>query len=170
MKSIKNIVFLCMMGSGKSSIGKLVSKKLKLDFFDIDRCIEKELNLSIAEIFKRKGETIFRDLEEQITLNILKKKNKIIALGGGAFLNKNIQKAVLLNDISFWLKWSPEIIIKRINNSSKRPLAFKANKSELTYLIKKRSRIYAKAMHHLNCDDLSKDDIVRKIINIYETN
>ena len=81
MKSIKNIVFLGMMGSGKSSIGKLVSKKLKLDFFDIDRCIEKELNLSIAEIFKRKGETIFRDLEEQITLNILKKKNKIIALG-----------------------------------------------------------------------------------------
>ena len=74
MKSIKNIVFLGMMGSGKTSIARLVSKKLKLDFFDIDECIEKELKISISEIFKKNGEKFFRGLEEKITLEIIKKK------------------------------------------------------------------------------------------------
>ena len=60
MKSSKNIVFLGMMGSGKSSIGLLVSKKLKMKFFDIDHLIEKELNMTISEIFETKGEKFFR--------------------------------------------------------------------------------------------------------------
>ncbi len=73
MKSRRNIVFLGMMGSGKSSIGLLVSKKLNLDFFDIDHCIEMKLNSKISKIFKEKGEKFFRVLEEKITLEILKK-------------------------------------------------------------------------------------------------
>ena len=59
MKSLKNIVFLGMMGSGKSSMGKLISEKLKLDFFDIDKCIEKKNNLKIEEIFKKKRRRFF---------------------------------------------------------------------------------------------------------------
>ena len=77
MKSEKNIVFLGMMGSGKTSIGTLFSKKLNLDFFDIDNFIEKDQGMKISVIFKKKGEKFFRELEEKITLNILKKK------GGG---------------------------------------------------------------------------------------
>ena len=170
MKSIKNIVFLGMMGSGKTSIARLVSKKLKLDFFDTDECIENELKVSISEIFKKNGEKFFRDLEEKITLEIIKKKNIVIALGGGAFINKNIREAILSNHLSFWLNLSPEIIIKRIQKSSKRPLAFKATKNELLDIIKKRSKIYSKAKYHINCDDLSKNDIVKKVIKFYETN
>ena len=170
MKSIKNIVFLGMMGSGKTSIARLVSKKLKLDFFDIDECIEKELKISISEIFKKNGEKFFRGLEEKITLEIIKKKNIVIALGGGAFMNKNIREMVLSNHLSFWLKLSPQIVIKRIQKSSKRPLAFKATKNELLDIIKKRSKIYTKAKYHINCDDLSKNDIVKKVIKFYETN
>ena len=74
MKSSKNIVFLGMMGSGKSSIGFLFSKKLKLDFYDVDTCIENKLNMKISNIFKNKGEKFFREFEEIITLDILKKK------------------------------------------------------------------------------------------------
>ena len=74
MKSKGNIVFLGMMGSGKTSVGKLISKKLKLDFFDIDQQIEKKLNMEIFKIFKEKGELFFRKIEEKITLDILKKK------------------------------------------------------------------------------------------------
>ena len=73
MKSKKNIVFLGMMGSGKSSIGKLISKKLKLDFFDIDENIEKNLKMKISKIFNEKGENFFRKYEEKLTLDILKK-------------------------------------------------------------------------------------------------
>ena len=74
MESSKNIVFLGMMGSGKTSIGFLVSKKLKLDFYDVDNYIEKKLDMKISEIFQNKGEVFFRKEEEKITLNILKKK------------------------------------------------------------------------------------------------
>ena len=74
MKSRKNIVFLGMMGSGKSSIGFLVSKKLKMDFLDVDKFIEEELKMKISTIFDRKGEKFFREYEEKVTLNILKKK------------------------------------------------------------------------------------------------
>jgi len=76
MKSKGNLVFLGMMGSGKTSIGKLISKKLKLNFFDIDQLIEKKLNMEISKIFDLKGEVFFRKIEEKITLDILKKKIK----------------------------------------------------------------------------------------------
>ena len=170
MKSRKNIVFLGMMGSGKTSMGKLISEKLKLDFFDIDRCIEKKLNLKIVDIFKVKGEKFFREIEEKITLNTLNQKNIVVSLGGGAFLNKKIRDEVLKNHESFWLKLDPKTILKRIKNSPKRPIAIKANNNEHINLIKKRSKLYSKAVNHIDCDTLSKINIAKKIINIYENN
>ena len=170
MKSKKNIVFLGMMGSGKTSIGELVSRKLGLNFFDIDQCIEDETKMKISKIFSNKGENFFRELEEKKTLNLLKKKNSIISLGGGAFLNQNIREEVLENHLSFWLNLNAKIIMRRIKNSSKRPIAAKLNQDELKNLIKKRSNIYSKAMYKIECDNLTKNEIVDKIINIYESN
>ena len=77
MESKENIVFLGMMGSGKTSIGLLVSKKLNLQFYDIDQIIEKELEMSISDIFEKKGEKFFRDIEEKTTLKILKKNGSL---------------------------------------------------------------------------------------------
>ena len=92
MKSDRNIVFLGMMGSGKTSIGFLVSKKLKLDFYDVDHYIENKLKMKISNIFKNKGEKFFREYEEKITLELMKIKGIVVSLGGGAFLNKNINE------------------------------------------------------------------------------
>ena len=170
MKSSKNIVFLGMMGSGKTSIGFLISKKLNLEFFDIDNHIENNLGMKISKIFKNKGEKFFREYEEKITLNILKKKKIVIALGGGAFLNKNIRNEVLKNHFSFWLKLEDSMLIKRIKNSTKRPLAFNISDIELKNMIKERSKIYSKALYKINCNNLNKTEIINKIINIYETN
>ena len=170
MKSSKNIVFLGMMGSGKSSIGFLVSKKLKLDFYDIDNYIEKKLNMKISNIFKNKGEKFFREYEEKITLDILKKKGIVIALGGGAFINKNIRKEVLKNHQSFWLKLNSEILIKRIKTSVKRPLAYNTSVADLKDMIKDRTKYYEKALFRINCDELTKKEITDKILNIYENN
>ena len=99
----KNIVLLGMMGSGKSTIGYLLSKSISLNFFDIDKIIEKETGLKINSIFEKKGELYFRNLEEKITLKLLKDKRKIISLGGGGFLNNNIRREILKNNLSFWL-------------------------------------------------------------------
>ena len=113
MKLKENLVFLGMMGSGKSSIGLIVSKKLNIEFIDIDNEIEKKLGMSISKIFEDKGEKYFREIEEIITLKFLKKNNIIISLGGGAFLNSKIKKEVLDNHISFWLNWEIKTLVNK---------------------------------------------------------
>ncbi len=168
MKSKENLVFLGMMGSGKSSIGSLVAKKLKFDFIDVDKEIEKELSISISKIFEDKGEDYFRKIEEKITLKVLKLNSTVISLGGGGFINKAIRKEVLKNHISFWLNWNNQILLNRIKNSKKRPIAFNAKENELIDLIKKRSNIYSKALYEIKCDKLSKSEIVKKILENYE--
>ena len=166
----KNLVFLGMMGSGKSSIGDLVSKKLSLQFVDIDHLIEKEAGMNISEIFKKNGENYFRSLEEKITLKALKNIKKVISLGGGGFINDKIRKEILTNHFSFWLNWNESVLIKRIKGSKKRPLIFRSTEQEIKQLIKKRSKLYANAKFKINCNKLTKTEIVKKIIKIYELN
>ena len=166
----KNLVFLGMMGSGKSSIGYLISKKLNLLFVDIDNLIEEESGKNISEIFKIKGESYFRNLEEKITLKALKGVNKVISLGGGGFINDKIRKEILINHFSFWLNCNDSILLKRIKNSKKRPLAFQSTDQGIKLLIKKRTKIYSKAQFKINCNKLSKAEIVKKIIKINELN
>ena len=166
----KNIVLLGMMGSGKSTIGYLLSKNINFNFLDVDKFIEKEAGLKIYDIFKKKGEIYFRNLEEKVTLRLLKSNENIISLGGGGFLNKNIRKEILKNHISFWLKWKSSTIINRISRSKKRPLAFNLNESNLKKLINERSNIYDEAKFKINCETLTKNMIVKNIIELYEKN
>ena len=169
MEIKENLVFLGMMGSGKSSIGLQIAKKLKLTFVDIDKEIEKELGISIKKIFETKGENFFRKFEEKITLKKLKLESVVISLGGGAFTNKSIRKEVLRSSVSFWLNWNTTVLLKRIRYSKKRPLAFNATDNELVDLIKKRNNIYSKALYEIKCDNLSKKQVIDKVIKIYET-
>ena len=166
----KNIVLLGMMGSGKSTIGFLLSKKINCSFLDVDKFIEKETNLKIHDIFQKKGENYFRDIEEKITLKLIKSKGKVISLGGGGFLNKNIRKEILRNHISFWLNWKNSTLINRIIKSKKRPIAFNSNENDLKKLIGERSNIYAEAKFKINCETLTKNMIVKNIIELYEKN
>jgi len=164
----KNIVLIGMMGSGKSTIGYILSKSTNLKFVDVDNVIEKKTGLKIVDIFEKKGEVYFRNLEEKITLNLLKEEEKILSLGGGAFLNNNIRKEVIESSLSFWLNWKSSTLIKRIYKNKKRPLAFDSSKNDLRKLITKRSKIYSEANYRINCESLSKSMIVKKIINLYE--
>ena len=164
----KNIVLLGMMGSGKSTIGYLLSKNINFNFLDIDKFIEKETGLKIYDIFQRKGEIYFRNLEEKITLKLLKDKGKIISLGGGGFINKNIRKEILKNHISFWLNWKNSTIIHRVLKNKKRPIAFISSENNLKKLINERSNIYSEAKFKINCETLTKNMIVKNIIELYE--
>ena len=166
----KNIVLIGMMGSGKSTIGYLLSKTIGLKFIDIDNFIEKETGLKIHNIFEKKGEAYFRNLEEKITLKFLNSKRKIISLGGGGFLNKNIRKKTLINNVSFCLNWKSTTIIKRIHKSRKRPLTFDMSENDLKKIIIERSKTYSEANFKINCESLTKNMIVNQIKSLYEKN
>ena len=168
MQLNKNIVLIGMMGSGKSTIGYLLSKKLRFKFIDIDKAIEIETGEKIADIFKFKGEEYFRKIEEKITVKILKSQNSVIALGGGSFLNENIRKEAISKCITVWLNWNNATILKRIAKSKKRPLSFGIKNSDIIQMINKRSKTYSLSKFKINCEKITKNMIVKKIVAIYE--
>ena len=168
MKIKKNLVLLGMMGVGKTGIGRYVARRLKINFFDIDKLIEKKNEMKITKIFKTKGETYFRKEEEFVTIKYLNKKGSIISLGGGGFINDKIRKKVLSECISVWLNVNLETIYARLKNSKKRPLIYKNNQNNISKIFMERKKIYSLADHEINCDILNLNQISNKIIKLYE--
>ncbi len=165
----KNLVLTGMMGVGKSTIGKRLAKKLKLKFYDIDKIIEKKEKKTITEIFEIKGQDYFRKIEKKISLDILKKSNSVIALGGGAFINSMIRKETENSSISFWLDLKLDTLLIRLRNVKKRPLLIKENLKETIYKIySERKKIYNKSDFRIKCNSMTIDQIVGKIIKLYE--
>jgi len=165
----KNLVLLGMMAVGKTTLGKIVAKKQKLEFIDIDSNIEKKNSMTIIEIFEKKGEKFFRKEEEKEVLKSMEKKNCVIALGGGAFINEIIRENVLKKAISIWLDVNIETLNKTTKWNQQRPLLNKKNnQKKLSELLGERKTIYKQANHKIVCDKLSKNDIAEKIIALYE--
>jgi shikimate kinase len=165
----KNLTLTGMMGVGKSTIGAAVSKHLLMEFVDVDKIIEKKVKLSIDKIFELRGESFFRKLEEEITLEEIKKKNKVISLGGGAFMNKKIREYVISHTKSFWLNLDIDLLANRLVNSKKRPLLMSKNiKFTLEKILNERKRTYSLANYKIDCNNLNRDLIVSKIVKIYE--
>ena len=158
------------MGVGKSTIGRLIAKRLKVKFIDVDKVIERNEEKSIKRIFEDNGEKYFRKLEERITFKILKKKKIVIALGGGAFMNNEIREKVLSSCTSVWLKVNLDILIKRYKKNNRRPLL---NKKKLDTDVRKiyqlRKKIYNLANFKVNCDNMSKTKVVEKILFFNES-
>ena len=164
----KNLVLLGMMAVGKTTLAKIVAKKQKLEFIDIDKNIEKKNSMKISGIFDKKGEAFFRIEEEKEVLKSLKKNNCVIALGGGAFMNKAIREDVLKNAISVWLDVSIKTLNERVKWNQKRPLLKKdSNAKILKELYDKRKKIYKLANHKIICDKLNKEKLAKKIIALY---
>ena len=165
----KNLVLLGMMGVGKTTVGKIVAKKQGMEFIDIDENIERKCSMNISEIFKEKGEKFFRIMEEKVVLKSIKKNNCVISLGGGAFINKAIRNAIVKNAISMWLDADLKTLNKRIKWNKKRPLLNKENnQKKINELYSERKNIYKLANHKIDCDNLEKENIAKKIIIFYE--
>jgi len=165
----KNLVLLGMMGVGKSTLGKIVAKKLNLKFVDTDLNIEKKWSMKIWKIFENRGESFFRIEEEKEVLECLKKNKIVLALGGGAFMNKSIRDLILKNCLSFWLDLNPKTITRRVKWNKKRPLLNQQKAEEIIKeLYSKRKNIYKLAKYKINCNKMTKGEIAEKIIFYYE--
>tara|TARA_B100000963_G_C22510268_1_gene618021 strand:+ start:146 stop:676 length:531 start_codon:yes stop_codon:yes gene_type:complete len=166
----KNICLMGLMGSGKSLIGRDLSNYLNIKFYDTDKEIELKAKKSINLIFSEEGESYFRDLEEQVCLELLKNNNCIISLGGGSIINRKIRQAIKLNSFSIYLKVNIDILLKRLKTSKKRPLLNNKKKETLERLYNERKEFYQKANLIVN-NEKSKSDILKKIkleLNSYE--
>ena len=165
----KNLTLTGMMGVGKSTIGKNLAKKLRYNFTDIDKLIEIKEGASINLIFKNKSENYFRKIENEITLQEFKKNNTVISLGGGAFLNKSIRASAKKTSITFWLDVNIDELVKRLNKSQKRPLLYKKNIGDtIKKIYFERKKIYNEADYRIKCSFLTSNEIVNKILKLYE--
>ena len=165
----KNVVLTGMMGVGKSTIGKSLADKLSFKFIDIDKLIEKKEGSSINLIFKNKSESYFRRIESIISLQEIKKNSSVISLGGGAFLNKSIRRAVKSYSISFWLDVDLNELINRLIRTKKRPLLYNKNlKETVKKIYLERKKTYSEADFRIKCSFLRPELIVNKILKLYE--
>jgi len=166
----KNLTLTGMMGVGKTTIGKILAKKLKYNFIDVDKLIVAQEGSSINAIFKNKGENYFRKIEMDIALSELKKRNSVISLGGGAFLTNEIRKNSKKYSITFWLDVPLDELTRRLKKNNKRPLIFlkKNSNEEIKKIYFKRKKIYNKADYRIRCKSLKSKEIVNKILNLYE--
>ena len=165
----KNLVLLGMMAVGKTTLAKIVAKKHNLIFIDTDANIKKKNSMTIVEIFTKKGENFFREEEEKVVLKSLKKNNCVIALGGGAFINKTVRENILKNSISIWLDIDIQTLNNRVKQNYKRPLLNKENNlTKLKELYSERKKVYELADYKIECGNLSKQSIVKKIMELYE--
>ena len=150
----KNICIMGLMGSGKSIIGKDLSKNLNLKFYDTDKEIELKTNKKISTIFKEEGESYFRDIEERVCIEILTIDNCVISLGGGSIISKKIRKIIKKNSYSIYLKVKLNNLQNRLKFSRKRPLLNKnlQNSEILNNIFKDRQKYYEKADLIINND------------------
>ena len=161
-----HVVLVGMMASGKSSIGKVLSKTMNIPFLDIDKEIEFHEKRSIKSIFENSGERYFRKLESKIIIeNLKEKKSTVIALGGGAFLNAAVRKNVNEKSISVWLDVNIETIITRVKKNKNRPLVENKSDKEIMKIYEKRLKYYEMAKIHIDCNKKNKTICVEELIS-----
>nr|WP_139412572.1 shikimate kinase [Bartonella mastomydis] len=159
------LVFVGLMGAGKSVIGRRVATMLDLPFYDSDQEIEKAAQLSITEIFKIYGEAEFRSLEQRVILNLIKKGPLVLATGGGAYINQDTRKAIQQNGISIWLKADLDILMQRVSKRPTRPLLQTVNPQEtMQKLMEQRYPLYAKANVTINSHKESPYSVAKNVI------
>lgn len=162
----RSIVFIGFMGVGKTTIGKLVAKKLYRDFIDVDEEIEKEFKMPPSQIFKTMGEKAFREREKSLITSLSQQKLKIISVGGGAFLQEDIRKKCLENCIVFFLDLSWEGWKERINLIiDSRPVLQGKTIEEIEELFYKRQEIYAAHHSKVETDNHDVEDVADYIVD-----
>ena len=166
-ESSKNIVLIGMAGVGKTTVGRILSKKIHRKFLDIDQEFEEQTKIRITEFFTIYGEEEFRKIERRIINDILTKNNKlVVSAGGGIFSNDEIRDLIIKKSNTFFLNSSIETLAERLKkNFSNRPLLSRGNLREnIEKLYDKRIKNYMMAKHIILVDGLSVEDIVLNII------
>lgn len=167
---MRKITLIGMMGSGKTTIGKILSEQTGISAIDLDNFIENKENKSISEIFKTKGEQYFRTVEANTIKELTQTtSSQILSLGGGAFENEQTRELLLKNSTVIYLETTPEEIFKRIKKTNNRPL-LKNNMTieKISEIMTKRKNNYNLAHRKILTDGKTPSKIAKEILGALE--
>ncbi len=161
----RSVVFVGLMGAGKTAIGRKVAGMLGLPFTDSDHEIESVSRMTIPDLFERYGETEFRSLEQRVIVRVLESGPQILSTGGGAFMNAQTREAITAYGLSVWLKADVDILLDRVSKKQNRPLLKNADpRAVLEKLMAERYPVYAQADVTVPTRDERKEVIASEVI------
>ncbi len=161
----RSIVIIGLMGAGKSTIGKRVAQMLGLPFIDADAEIESVSRMTIPELFETYGEPEFRDLEHRVIKRILRTGPRVLATGGGAFMNEATRKVIAKAGIAVWLKADIDVLMERVSRKSNRPLLkTKDPRATMQQLVEQRYPVYGSADITVMSRDEKKDVMAAEVV------
>ena len=162
----RSIVLVGMMGAGKTSVGRRLAAHLNLPFVDADGEIEAGAQMTVPEIFERFGEAYFREGERKVLARLLTEGQKVLATGGGAFMNEATRRRIAQSGVSIWLKPDFDVLMRRVRKRSNRPLLQTANPEEtLRRLLQERGPVYGLADLTIEPRDGPHDTVVEAIVS-----
>ena len=159
------IVLVGLMGVGKSTVGRRLASRMRLPFVDADTAIEEAAGMTVAEIFERFGEPYFRDGERRVIARLMDGRPKVIATGGGAFINDDTRALILAEATAVWLHAHPDVLAERVGRRDTRPLLRGRNPRQvLAELATIRNPIYAEAHIHITSNKSPHETTVNAIL------
>ncbi len=162
----RSVVFVGLMGAGKTAIGRKVATALGLPFADSDHEIESVSRMTIPELFERYGETEFRALEQRVILRLLENGPQVLSTGGGAFMNAQTREAVAEHGVAVWLKADVDVLLDRVSKKQNRPLLKNADpRAVLEKLMLERYPVYALADVTVPTRDERKEVIASEVLD-----
>ncbi|WP_442581799.1 shikimate kinase [Mesorhizobium sp. ASY16-5R] len=163
----RSIVFVGLMGAGKTAIGRKVAALLELPFIDSDQEIEQVSRMTIPELFERYGEPEFRALEQRVIQRVLESGPQVLSTGGGAFMNEQTRGLIAAQAVSVWLKADLDVLFARVAKKHNRPLLKTADpRATLGRLMDDRYPVYAEAQVTVHTRDERKDVIVGEVMDM----
>lgn len=161
----RSIVFVGLMGAGKTAIGRKVASTLGIPFIDSDHEIESVSRMTVPELFDRYGEAEFRALEQRVILRLLEGGPRVLSTGGGAFMNEHTREAIAQHGVSVWLKADLDLLMERVSKKQNRPLLKTADpRATLRQLMDLRYPVYATATLTVPTRDERKEVITAEVI------
>ena len=161
----RSVVFVGLMGAGKTAIGRKVADMLGLPFTDSDHEIESVSRMTIPDLFERYGEAEFRSLEQRVIVRVLESGPQVLSTGGGAFMNAQTREAIEAYGLSVWLKADVDTLLDRVSKKQNRPLLKNADpRAVLERLMLERNPVYALADVTVATRDERKEVIAGEVI------
>ncbi|WP_104664451.1 shikimate kinase [Ensifer adhaerens] len=161
----RNLVFIGLMGAGKSVIGRLTAQALGVPFVDSDHEIERVSRMTISDLFARYGEEEFRALETRVLKRLLRSGPRVVSTGGGAYINERSRRQIKKGGLTVWLNAELDVLWERVNKRDTRPLLKTENpRQTLENLMNARYPIYAEADLTVLSRDVRKETMVEDVL------